>query len=67
VIIMLLFLVLESILRGAFTQTMAQITALLALVSGLILLFHFWKFILVVALLAAASFLLLQRLRELTG
>jgi len=67
VIIMLLFVVLESILRGAFTQTMAQITALLALVSGLILLFHFWKFILVVALLAAASFLLLQRLRELTG
>ena len=41
--------------------------ALLAMVSGLILLAHFWKFILIGALLAAATFLLLQRVRELGG
>jgi hypothetical protein len=66
-IITLLFVVIESILRGAFVQTVGQITALLAMVSGLILLFHFWKMILIGALLAVALFLLLQRLRELTG
>ena len=66
-IITLLFVVLESILRGAFVQTVGQITALLAMISGLILLFHFWKMILIGALLAVALFLLLQRLRELTG
>jgi hypothetical protein len=66
-IITLLFVVLESILRGAFIQTIGQITALLAMISGLILVFHFWYWILIAALLAAATFLLLQRLRELTG
>jgi len=66
-IIVLLFVVLESILRGAFIQTVAQITALLAMVSGLILLLHFWNYILVGALLAVAIFLLWQRLRELMG
>lgn len=67
VVITLLFVVLESILRGAFIQTVGQITALLAMLSGLILFFHFWYWILIATLLAAASFLLLQRLRELTG
>lgn len=66
-IITILFVVLESILRGAFTQTVGQITALLAMISGLILIFHFWFWILIGALLAAATFLLLQRLRELVG
>src|SRR5258706_12538502 len=66
-IITLLFVVLESILRGAFIQTVGQITALLAMISGLILVFHFWFWILIGALLAAATFLLLQRLRELAG
>jgi len=65
--ITILFVVLESILRGAFIQTVGQITALLAMISGLILMFHFWFWILIGALLAVATFLLLQRLRELTG
>jgi hypothetical protein len=66
-IIVLLFIVLESILRGAFIQTVAQLTMLLALVSGVILFFHFWFPILIGVLLAAAIFLLLQRMRELTS
>ncbi|MCX7754591.1 MAG: Vps62-related protein [Anaerolineales bacterium] len=62
----LLFIVTESVLRGAFVETVAGITTLLAVVSALILLFHFWYWILVALLLAAAVFLLAQRLRELT-
>jgi len=52
--------------RGV-VQTVGQITALLAMLSGLILVFHFWNWILIGALLAAATFLLLQRLAKLTG
>jgi hypothetical protein len=67
VIIMILFVLAESILRGAFIETMARITLLLALVSALILFIHFWVYIVVGGLLALGGFLMLQRLRELTG
>ena len=66
-IIMLLFVVTESILRGAFIQTVGQLTALLAVIASVILFLHFWFWILIGALLATATFLLVQRLRELTG
>jgi hypothetical protein len=64
-VITLLFLVVESILRGAFIQTVTVITALLAVLSAVILLFHFWYWILIALLLATAIFLMAQRLREL--
>jgi hypothetical protein len=67
VIIMILFVLAESILRGAFIDTMSRITLFLALISALILFIHFWVYIVVGALLAMGSFLMLQRLRELTG
>ncbi len=67
VIIMILFVLAESILRGAFIETMTRITLFLALVSALILFIHFWDAILVVGLVALGVFLMLQRLRELTG
>lgn len=60
----LLFVVIESILRGAFVETVTVVTTLLAVVSAVILVFHFWYWILVALLLAAAVFLLAQRLRE---
>jgi hypothetical protein len=66
-IIFLLFLVAESILRAAFVQTIARITLILAMVATLILFFHFWKWIIVGALLTTGAFLMFQRLRELTG
>ncbi len=66
-VITILFLVTESILRGAFVQTVTSITTLLAIISGVILIIHFWFWILMAALLAMAIFLLLQRLRELVG
>lgn len=64
---MLLFVVIESVLRRAFIQTVSEVTALLAIAAAVILVLHFWFWILIAALLAIATFLLLQRLRELTG
>lgn len=66
-IILLLFIVTESVLRGAFIQTVGQLTALLAIIGTVILFLHFWFWILVIALLGAAVFLMFQRLRELVG
>jgi hypothetical protein len=63
----LLFVLIESVLRSAFIQTVSEITALLAVVASVILLVHFWHGILVGVLLAVAAFLLFQRLRELSG
>jgi hypothetical protein len=67
VFILILFVVAESILRGAFVQTVAKITLILAMVAALILFIHFWKWIIVVALVATGISLMYQRLRELTG
>jgi hypothetical protein len=66
-IIIILFVLAESILRGAFIDTMTRITLFLALVSALILFIHFWSFIVVGGLVALGVFLMWQRLRELTG
>jgi hypothetical protein len=66
-VITLLFLVMDSILRGAFIETVARLTAFLAIIGSLILLIHFWFWFLMAALVSAAVFLLIQRLRELTG
>lgn len=64
-VITLLFVVLESFLRGAFVETVTVITTLLAVVSSVILLLHFWYWILIGSLLVTAFFLMAQRLREL--
>ncbi len=66
-VITLLFIVIESFLRGAFIRTVGQVTVLLAVIASVIIFLHFWFWILILALLGIASFLLFQRLRELTG
>ena len=66
-IITMLFVVIESLLRRAFIQTVSELTALLAIIACVILVIHFWYWILIGLLLAVATFLLLQRVRELTG
>jgi hypothetical protein len=66
-IVLILFMVADSILRGAFIMTVARITLILALLASLILFLHFWKWIILAALLAMGISLMLQRLRELTG
>jgi hypothetical protein len=65
-ILLTLFVLLESVLREAFVQTVGLITALLAVVSAVILIVHFWFWLIVALLLVVAVFLMLQRLRELT-
>jgi hypothetical protein len=65
--ITILFVVIESILRRAFIQTVSELTALLAIIACMILVIHFWYWLLIGGLLAVAIFLLMQRLRELTG
>jgi hypothetical protein len=67
IIILILFAVTESFLRGAFVQTVGRITLMLAMVGALILFFHFWKWIIATVLVAMGVSLMVNRLRELTG
>jgi hypothetical protein len=66
-VILILFVVLESILRGAFVPTVGRVTLILAIISAVILFLHFWKAIIVVALLTMGISLMYHRLRELAG
>ena len=66
-VLVVLFLLFESVLRGAFVATASRIMLVLAILAALILLFHFWKYVLIAALLAMGIYLLVQRIRELTG
>lgn len=63
-ILTILLVVVESVLRGAFIQTVGNITAVLAIISAVILVVHFWYWILMGVLLATAVFFMAQRLRE---
>ena len=65
-IILILFFVADSILRRAFVQTVGRITLILAMLAAVILFLHFWKWIIVAALLVMGISLMVQRLRELT-
>jgi hypothetical protein len=66
-IILILFVVTDSVLRGAFIRTVSRITVILAMLASLILFLHFWKWIILAALLVMGISLMVQRLRELTG
>ena len=67
VIILILFVVAESFLRGAFVQTIGLLTLILAMVTAVILFIHFWKWIIIGAVLIMGISLMAHRLRELTG
>jgi len=66
-VILMLFVTAESILRGAFVQTVGRITLILAMLASVILFVHFWKWIILAALLVMGVSLMVQRLRELAG
>ncbi len=66
-VLVVVFLMIEAGLRGGFSQTISRITATLSLLSLLLILIHFWKQVIALALLIAAIYLLTQRLRELRG
>ena len=64
-VLVIAFIVLESILRGTFTSTVTTITVVLAVISTLVLILGLWKYIIVGGLIGAAIFLLVQKIREL--
>lgn len=66
-VILLTFLLLESILRGALVTTLARLSVVLAMAAAVILFFHFWKYVIVGLLVAMGIYLLFERLRELTS
>jgi hypothetical protein len=59
------FVVVESILRAEYERTITGIAAVLAVVTAILLIGHFWLWIIVVALVALGVFLLVQKAREL--
>jgi hypothetical protein len=67
VILVLAFIVGESVLRGTFVRTVNRLAVLAALVAVVVLFVQFWKLTLVALLVALAAFLLYQRFREFTG
>jgi hypothetical protein len=58
-------MVVESVLRGTFTQTVNAISVTLAVIALVILVVHFWWQIVLAAVLASGAFLLWNNLKEL--
>ena len=58
-------LLVESILRGHYSRTITAIAAVLAMISAVLVLVHFWLWVIVAVLAGLALFLLVQKLREL--
>ena len=64
-ILVVTFILVESILRGNFVRTLSSLTTVLAVFTALLLLFHFWRELLLAGLVTLALFLLQQKIREL--
>jgi hypothetical protein len=64
VVLLIAFVVGESILRGTFARTINRVAVILALIAVGVLFATHWKLALVALLIALATFLLLQRVRE---
>ena len=65
VVLVVAFILIESVLRGTYISTINTIAVILAVIGTLILIVAYWRIILVAALVAAALFLLIQKVREL--
>jgi hypothetical protein len=64
VVLVIAFVVGESILRGTFVRTVNRTAVILALISAVVLAVHFWKEAIVALLVGLALFLIYQRIRE---
>ena len=67
VVLVVTFIVAESVLRGTFARTVNRLAVLAALVAIVVLFVENWRLVVVALLLALAAFLLYQRFREFTG
>jgi hypothetical protein len=65
IVLVIAFVVGESVLRGTFVRTVNRVAVLLALISAVVLFGRYWTQTLAALLAALAAFLLFQRLREL--
>ena len=65
IVLLIAFVVGESVLRGTFVRTVNRVAVILALVAVVVLFAQYWELTLVALLAALAAFLLIQRLREL--
>jgi hypothetical protein len=59
------FVITESFLRGTFVRTVNRIAVILALMAVAILAVHFWRWAVLAGLVGLATFLIVQRIREL--
>jgi hypothetical protein len=64
-VMVMAFIVIESILRAEYARTITGIAAILAVFTAILLIGHYWLWILVVLLASLAVFLLVQKIREL--
>jgi hypothetical protein len=64
IVLIIVFVVGESFLRGTFVRTVNRVAVILALAAAVILFVHFWKEVVLAILIGLAGFLIVQRLRE---
>jgi len=64
-VLLIAFIVGESVLRGTFVRTVNLLAVLASLVAVVVLFAQYWRMTLVVLLFGLALFLLYQRFREL--
>jgi len=65
IVLVIAFVVGESVLRGTFVRTVNAVAVILALIAAVVLVIHYLKWVLAALLIATAVFLVYQRLREL--
>ncbi len=59
------FILLESVLRGTYINTINTLAVILAVIAAVILVVQYWMQLLIASLIAIAVFLLVQKVREL--
>jgi hypothetical protein len=65
VVFLIAFVFVESFLRGTFVRTVNRTAVVLALIAVVILAVHYWEWVILAGLVGLASFLVVQRVREL--
>jgi hypothetical protein len=65
--LLLLFMLVDSVLRGTFVRTMSLVSVALAIIALAVLFLNFWSEALLLAIVAAGLFLLVDNVRELRG
>ncbi len=65
IVLLVAFVIAESVLRGTFVRTINRVAVILALIALVVLLVTYWTWAVAALLIGLAAFLLYQRIREL--